>query len=35
MKVMTAPPLLPALLPQRGEGSFVSRMRDFHGKEEP
>jgi hypothetical protein len=22
----------PALLPQRGEGSFVSRLRDFHGK---
>ena len=30
MKVMTVSPLLPALLPQGGEGRFVSRVRDFH-----
>jgi len=29
MKAMTAPSS-PALLPHGGEGSFVSRVRDFH-----
>jgi hypothetical protein len=33
MKVMTVSPSSPTLLPQRGEGSVVSRLRDFHVKE--
>jgi hypothetical protein len=33
MKVMTVSPSSPALLPQWGEGRFVSRIRDFHIKE--
>jgi len=32
MKVMTVSPLPLTLLPQGGEGSFVSRLRDFHIK---
>jgi hypothetical protein len=32
MKVMTVSLSSPALLPQWGEGRFVSRIRDFHIK---